>query len=495
MNNLEKYFLKFRKNIVGHDFKFTTSYGEKNLIYADWIASGRMYKPIEEKICEVFGPLVGNTHTESSLTGTSMTLSYHQAHEIIKKHCNASKDDVIITAGSGMTAMICKFQRILGLKVPEQVKDYINLTEELRPVVFITHMEHHSNQTTWLETIADVVVIEPDENGFVDVNSLREKIAHYKNRTLKIGAFTAASNVTGIEPPYYELAKIMHQNGGYCFIDFACAAPYVNVDMHPLDPEAKLDAIFFSPHKFLGGPGTSGVLIFDSKLYNNRVPDLPGGGTVDWTNPWGQHKFVNNIELREDGGTPAFLQTIKAALCIKLKEEMGIDNISKREEELVKVALDELQGIPKVHILAQNAYHRLGAISFYVEDIHYNLIVKLLNDRYGVQVRGGCSCAGTYGHYLLHVDPTRSKMITDKIDQGDFSDKPGWVRISIHPTMTDEELKIILNGIREIVANISEWEKDYRYDKQKNEYYHKSSNGRELEKIKQWFQLTTTDSK
>ncbi len=228
MNNLEKYFLKFRENIVGHDFKFTTPYGEKKLIYADWIASGRMYKPIEEKICEVFGPLVGNTHTESSLTGTSMTLSYHEAHEIIKKHCNASKDDVIITAGSGMTSMICKFQRILGLKVPEQIKGYINLTEELRPVVFVTHMEHHSNQTTWLETIADVVVIDPNEDGFVDVNSLREKIINYKNRTLKIGAFTAASNVTGIEPPYYELAKIMHQNGGYCFVDFACAAPYVN---------------------------------------------------------------------------------------------------------------------------------------------------------------------------------------------------------------------------------------------------------------------------
>lgn len=489
MSNLEKYFRKFRENIIGYDYKFISPYGEQKLIYADWIASGRLYKPIEEKMCELFGPLVGNTHSESSLTGTMMTLSYHEAHEIIKKHCNAGPDDVIITAGSGMTAMVCKFQRILGLKVPEQLTDYLNLPEDLKPVVFVTHMEHHSNQTTWLETIADVVVIDPDEDGLVNVDSLRTKISAYKNRKLKIGAFTAASNVTGIEPPYYELAKIMHQNGGYCFIDFACAAPYVKIDMHPDDAEAKLDAIFFSPHKFLGGPGTSGVLIFDSKLYKNRVPDLPGGGTVDWTNPWGQHKFINNIELREDGGTPAFLQTIKAALAIKLKEEMGVENIRKREEQLVRVALDGLKQIPKVHILAQNVYYRLGAISFYVEDIHYNLIVKLLNDRYGVQVRGGCSCAGTYGHYLLHVDPTRSKMITDKIDQGDLSDKPGWVRLSIHPTMTDEELKIIINAIKEIIDNILEWEKDYRYDKHKNEFYHISSNGGELKKIQQWFEL------
>lgn len=489
MSELEKYFSKFRKNIVGIDTEFETPFGTKKIIYADWIASGRLYKPIEEKLCETFGPLVGNTHSESSITGTTMTLAYHEAHNILKEHVNASKDDVIITAGSGMTTVICKFQRLLGLKIPEQLSDYINLSEELKPVVFTTHMEHHSNQTTWIETIADVVVIKPNDDGLVDYNDFKAKLEKYKNRKLIIGAFTAASNVTGIETDYYQLAKIIHQAGGYCFVDFACAAPYTKIDMHPSDPEAKLDAVFFSPHKFLGGPGTPGVLIFDSKLYHNKVPDLPGGGTVDWTNPWGQHKFVANIEAREDGGTPAFLQTIKAALCIKLKEEMTVEKIRSREEELVKIALDGLKKIPTLHILAGNIEHRLGAISFYVEDIHYNLIVKLLNDRFGVQVRGGCSCAGTYGHYLLHVDPNRSKQITDKIDQGDLSEKPGWVRMSIHPTMTDEELSIIINGISEIVKNISEWSKDYFYDKTKNEYFHLSSNGSEINKIKSWFSL------
>jgi selenocysteine lyase/cysteine desulfurase len=490
MSELENYFSQFRKNIIGADATFVTPFGKQKLIYADWIASGRMYKPIEEKLCETFGPMVGNTHSEASVTGTTMTLAYHEAHKIIKDHVKASKEDVIITTGSGMTTVVCKFQRLLGLKIPEQLADYIKLPEELKPVVFITHMEHHSNQTTWLETIADVVVINPNEDGLVDVNDFKEKLEKYKNRKLKIGAFTAASNVTGIEPDYFELSKMIHQYDGYSFIDFACSAPYVKIDMHPPDPEAKLDAIFFSPHKFLGGPGTPGVLVFDSKLYHNRVPDLPGGGTVDWTNPWGKHKFINNIEAREDGGTPAFLQTIKAALCIKLKEEMGIDKLRAREEELVKIAFAGLKNIPTLHILAGNIEHRLGAISFYVENIHYNLIVKILNDRFGVQVRGGCSCAGTYGHYLLHVDPNRSKIITDKIDQGDLSEKPGWVRMSIHPTMTDAELNTAINGIAQIVEKIEDWSEDYVYDKSKNEFFHKNSDGSDLEKIKSWFAIS-----
>jgi selenocysteine lyase/cysteine desulfurase len=260
--------------------------------------------------------------------------------------------------------------------------------------------------------------------------------------------------------------------------------------MHPEDPEEKLDAIFFSPHKFLGGPGSSGVLIFDSKLYQNKVPDSPGGGTVDWTNPWGQHKFVSNIELREDGGTPAFLQAIRAALVIKLKQEMGVEKMRERKGELVKIAFEEMRKIPGLHILADNVEERLGAISFYVDDIHYNLIVKLLNDRYGIQTRGGCSCAGTYGHYLLHVDPQHSKRITDKINHGDFSEKPGWVRMSIHPIMTNEEIFYIINAIKEIVDNINDWQSDYDYDIHKNVFFHKSYNGNLNEQINEWFNLS-----
>ena len=492
MQDLEEYFNQFRKNIIGIDQTFLSPYGEKQIIYADWIASGRLYAPIEKKIVETFGPYVGNTHSEASITGTTMTVAYQAAHEIIKDHVHAGKDDVIITAGSGMTAMINKFQRILGLKVPEQLKAYLNLPVELTPVVFVTHMEHHSNHTSWLETIADVVCIQPDSEGLIDLHDFEVQLEKYKDRKLKIGAFTACSNVTGIETPYHKMAKMMHENGGFCFVDFACSAPYINIDMHPADPLEKLDAIFFSPHKFLGGPGTPGVIIFDSHLYKNLVPDNPGGGTVDWTNPWGQHKFVSNIELREDGGTPAFLQTIKAALCVKLKEEMNVEKMEQREKYLVKTAIYGLRKIPGLHILADNIEDRLGAISFYVDNIHYNLLVKILNDRFGIQMRGGCSCAGTYGHYLLHVSPDQSKHITEKINEGDLSEKPGWVRMSIHPTTTNEELEFIIESIKVTARNISSWEKDYRYCQQNNEFFHLSSNEEEKKIITSWLNTHIT---
>ena len=322
MSNLESYFDKYRQNIVGINQPFKTPFGEKKIIYADWIASGRLYSPIERKIQETFGPFVGNTHTETSVTGTTMTHAYHKAQKIIKQHVNAGPNDVIIAAGFGMTAVINKFQRILGIKVNEKCRSCMTIKEEDRPVVFVTHMEHHSNQTSWLETVADVVVIEPDEKGLVNYEKLPELLKRYPNRKFKIGAFTACSNVTGIQTDYNRLARIMHEHNGLCFIDFAASAPYVKINMHPENTLEKLDAIFFSPHKFLGGPGASGIMIFDKNLYHRSVPDHPGGGTVSWTNPWGGHSYIEDIEAREDGGTPGFLQAIKAALCIQLKEEI-----------------------------------------------------------------------------------------------------------------------------------------------------------------------------
>lgn len=487
MSQLEQYFNRFRENVVGIDQEFDSPFGRKKIIYADWVASGRLYQPVEDKLTKLFGPFVGNTHSESSVTGTTMTKAYHKAQKIIKQHVNAGPDDVLISAGTGMTAAVNKFQRILGLRICEQLSGYLNLPADKKPVVFVTHMEHHSNHTSWLETIADVKVIEPNKNGLPNYDNLYSLLEQYKNRALKIGSFTAASNVTGIETNYYKLARIMHEHGGYCFVDFAASAPYVKIDMHPADPMEKLDAIFFSPHKFLGGPGSSGIMIFDKSLYKKKIPDHPGGGTVDWTNPWGGHKFVEDIEAREDGGTPGFLQAIRTALCINLKEEMGVENILDREHELLESTFKKLRSIPKLHILANDIEERLGIISFYVEDFHYNLMVKMLNDRYGIQVRGGCSCAGTYGHYLLHVDPTRSKKITDKINHGDLSEKPGWVRFSLHPTMTDAELDIILNAFEECILNQEEWTKEYIYSPKTNEYYHLNQNGADDKLINEWF--------
>ncbi len=486
---MESYFEKFRQQTIGYNLQFETPYGIKKMIYADWVASGRLYAPIEKKMTEVIGPYVGNTHTETSETGTLMTNAYHLALKKIKQHVNAGPNDVIITFGSGMTAVINKLQRILGLKFCGTLSGKPCLKDSEKPVVFITHMEHHSNHTSWFETTAEVVLLKPDKDLLVDLEELRTQLEKYKDRKFKIGSFTACSNVTGVGTPYHAMAKLMHEYGGVCFIDFAASAPYMDMNMHPSDPLEKLDAVMFSPHKFLGGPGTSGVLVFDSSLYHNATPDQPGGGTVDWTNAWGEYKYIEDIEIREDGGTPGFLQAIRTALCIELKNKIGVENISKREEELVKIAFEALSKIPGLHILADNIRHRLGVMSFYIENIHYNLIVKLLNDRYGIQVRGGCACAGTYGHYLLDVSYEKSRQITNLINTGDLSQKPGWVRLSLHPTMHDAELYFIADALQQIAKNHLEWEKDYDYNKHCNEFKHKHEIRSAQDKIAAWFEL------
>jgi selenocysteine lyase/cysteine desulfurase len=403
---------------------------------------------------------------------------------------HAGPDDVIITFGTGMTGAINKFQRILGIKAPPGLRPYIDLGARERPVVFVTHMEHHSNQTSWCETIGDVVVIPPDERGLVNPAALEALLREHRDRPVKIGAFTACSNVTGIATPYHALAKLMHQAGGVAFVDFAASAPYVPIDMHPADPEERLDAVTFSPHKFLGGPGSSGVLIFDRALYHNTEPDDAGGGTVAWTNPWGEYSFLQDVELREDAGTPGFLQAIRAALAVRLKETMGVDAIRQREAEIVSRAMTGLEAIPGVHLLAGHIRHRLPIFSFYVENLHYNLVVRLLNDRFGIQARGGCSCAGTYGHYLLHVDPARSRAITDLIDHGDLSEKPGWVRLSFHPTTTDAEIDYCVEALREIVQKAPEWSADYVYSPVTNEFCHRSGRDSGVPDMRDWFDLT-----
>lgn len=488
--SLENYFKTYRENTIGNDLLFGTPYGIKKLIYADWTASGRLYKPIEKQISDIIGPYVGNTHTETTLTGSSMTHAYHLALKTIKRHVNAQSSDVIISSNSGMTGVVNKFQRILGFRIHEKYKDQVQLPDEEKPLVLVTHMEHHSNQTSWLETIGELMIIPSDDNGLVDLQGLETLLKRFAWKKTKIAAVTSYSNVTGIAAPYHRIAEIMHSFGGLCFVDFACAAPYIDINMHPPVETQKLDAIYFSPHKFLGGPGSTGILIFDSSLYNNKVPDCPGGGTVEWTNPWGRHKYVDDIEKREDGGTPAFLPTIKVALCIKLKEQMGVEKMLEREEELKRIIWPALENIEGLHILAGNIKDRLGIFSIYIDNLHYNLAVRLLNDRFGIQVRGGCSCAGTYGHYLLHVDQNRSSEITERISQGDLSCKPGWLRFSIHPVMTDEEVRYIIDSIKQLAENHLEWRRDYQYNAHTNEYTHKDEDPCVIRNmVEKWFDI------
>lgn len=490
MRNLESWFSGFRENIIGINFQHNTPFGQKEMIYADWIASGRLYRPIEDIISNKIGNYVANTHTESSTTGLMMTEAYHHAKNVIRKHVNATEDDIVINCGFGMTAAIVKLQRIMGLKVCGKLLGKNCLDKSERPVVFITHMEHHSNHTSWYETVADVEIIAHNSDLSINLNDLEEKLIKNKDRSLKIGSFTACSNVTGVYTPYHKMAKIMHKHGGICIVDFAASAPYKEINMHPEDPEERLDAICFSPHKFLGGPGSAGILVFNKMLYENKSPDLPGGGTVEWTNPWGEYQYISDIEAREDGGTPGFMQCIRTALSILLKEKMNPKKIEQRENELLKICFNKIDKIENLHILADNVRNRLGVISFYIENVHYNLVVKLLSDMYGIQVRGGCACAGTYGHYLLDVSKEKSDIITSKISSGDLSDKPGWIRLSLHQCMTDKETVFILDAIADIATNYKELGKYYIYDSKINEFYHKDRKGIfHNEEVMNWFNL------
>lgn len=511
---LQDYFASFRKHIIGIDTSFESPYGIQKMIYADWTASGRAYAPIEERIQQQIMPLLANTHTETTVSGTAMTKAYEQAKHIIKQHVHAGPDDVLIFSGSGMTGAVNKLQRLLGLRIPERIMDYVkpgvlpsvdqlknskvsihslfsnylDIDPQLRPIIFVSHMEHHSNQTSWLETIADVEIIPNDEKGNINLQALELLLQKYHDRKNKIAAITGCSNVTGIQTPYHEVARLVHQYNGLCFVDFACSAPYVHIDMHPGEEGADLDAVFFSPHKFLGGQGTPGVLIFHKKLYRNLIPDQPGGGTVTYTNPWKYHEYISDIEHREDGGTPPFLQGIKAALAVKLKEEMGVDQMLKREEELLNIIFNKLPQIPGVQILEGTNTHRLGVISFIIQGTHFNLVVKLLNDRFGIQTRGGCACAGTYGHMLLHVDELHSYEILNEMHEGDLSCKPGWVRMSVHPVMTDEEVEFIINAIEQVALHYQEWKKEYVYDADTNEYHHGSYIDNTAVEVNRWFE-------
>ena len=484
---LEEYFAPFRKQIIGIDQVFETPYGSKKIVYADWTASGRMYRPIEDILTEKIAPFVANTHTETNVTGSSMTLAYKKAKEIIKKHVNAVEGDILIASNSGMTGVVNKLQRIIGIKLHEKFQDKVTLKQEDKPIIFVTHMEHHSNQTSWIETTGDVVVIGACNEGKIDLKDFAEKLEKYKDRKVKIAALTSCSNVTGIDTPYHQMAGMIHRAGGVCFVDFACSAPYIDIDMHPDTANEYLNTIYFSPHKFLEGPSSSGILIFNQKLYNNRIPDNPGGGTVDWTNPWGEHKYHDEIEAREDGGTPAFLQTIRVALCIQLKNQMGVNNILDREHEILEKIWSKLELIPNLRVLAEQHKNRLGVISFYIEECHFNLAVKLLNDRFGIQMRGGCSCAGTYGHYLLEVSYEKSKRLTDEISKGLLNNKPGWVRMSIHPTMTDAEIEYILESLDALCKHHKEWSNDYIYDIHTNEYKHKKEQNTEKNLVENWY--------
>lgn len=469
----EAYFSKFREGTSGDDVTMFCYHLNKSLpcVYADWTASGRCYKPIEDIFAKQISPYVANTHTETSFLGHVMTATYKKARQVIKRHVHATEDDVLLTYGSGMTGALYKFQSILGLKYHE------SLLPELKkkagddlPIVFITHYEHHSNQISWENCLAEVVIVPPDADGRVSIEHFEHAFVKYSHRTRKMASVSACSNVTGICTPFHAIAKVAHKHGVLCFVDFACSFGYVDVDMHPDDPQASLDAIFCSPHKLLGGPGSCGICIFNKSLYKLTKPDFCGGGTVTWTNPWGEQGYINNIEEREDGGTPAFLQTIRAAMAIQLKEEMTVSRIQAREHYINRIVFDRWGSVENIEILAGNIKDRVSVFSIIISGLHYNLLAKLLNDYFGIQCRGGCNCAGTYGHVLFDIEQAQSKSITNLIDKGDNSTKPGWCRLSFHPIMTDAEVHFICDSVIHIAKEFKQMRKEYYYDSHCNQF-------------------------
>jgi selenocysteine lyase/cysteine desulfurase len=348
----------------------------------------------------------------------------------------------------------------MGLRIPSQLEDRYGLSryipERDRPVIFRSQMEHHSNDITWRETIGESVYATFDAHGRISPEHLDEQLAQYRERPVKIGTFSAASNVTGIHNDCDALARVLHRHGALAFFDFAASGPYVAIDMHPCgldgapDPEAAMDAVFLSTHKFLGGPRAPGLLIANRRLFSNRVPTEPGGGTVLYTSPT-EHVYLADASHRETGGTPPIAGSIQAGLCFDLKHSIGTDRIRRVEQAFLQRALAEWTRNPGLEILGDLETERLAVVSMIFKGLHHNFAVALLSDLFGIQVRGGCMCAGPYGHQLLHIDPSVSLSIKGELERGHCGVKPGWVRVSLSPVTRESEFQTLLEGV-EFVA-------------------------------------------
>ena len=429
-----------RDSLVGEDRALDGPFGLRRVTYADYTASGHSLSFIEDFIRNEVLPLYANTHTETSGTGRQTTRFREDARKIIKRVVGGSDEDVVIFCGSGATGAIHKLVDILNLRIPADLDARYRLSEQIpadeRPVVFIGPYEHHSNEILWRESIADVVVIDEDANGRIDLAHLERELERYRDRELRIGSFSAASNVTGIESDADDVARLLHRHGALSFWDYAAAGPYVEIDMNPAGDElAEKDAIFLSPHKFVGGPGTPGVLVVKKKLCCNRVPSVPGGGTVAYVNA-SEHRYLQDPEHREEGGTPAIVESIRAGLVLQLKEAVGAELIQQRERSFIRRAIESWDANPNIRILGNKEAPRLSIVSFIVRHgegfLHHNFVVAVLNDLFGIQTRGGCSCAGPYGHRLLGIDLTTSREFEREILRGSEGIKPGWVRVNFN---------------------------------------------------------------
>jgi len=469
-----------RRQIVGVDSTFTTPFGERLMTYCDYTASGRCLKFVESYL-QSLQRIYANTHTEDDITGRSMSQLLHEAEESIKKSVNAGPSGRIIAAGTGATGAIYQLQQIVGVAIPPATRSNIQglltksdldvtgedidkVFEQGQPVVFIGPYEHHSNEISWRESLATTVEVGMDAAGNIDLQHLEELLQHpaYQNR-LRIGSFSAASNVTGIRSDVRSIASLLHKYDAMACFDYAACAPYVDIDMNP-EPSGEgddpsIDAIFISPHKFLGGPGSSGVLVFNERIYHRELPpSMSAGGTVDYVGLHGQD-FISGIEEREKAGTPGVLQTLKAGLVFQIKDRVGVKCINKREHELTERALKSWGADENIEILGNpDPSMRVGIISFNLKDskgnyLHHKFVTALLNDLFGIQSRAGCSCAGPYGHRLLDIDEETSDRYRDAVRSGYCGLKPGWCRVGLHWVMDDAEADYVIDAVHFIARH------------------------------------------
>ncbi len=494
-------FDSLRREVIGADAPVTTPFGERLMVYADYTASGRCLGFIEKYI-QNLQRIYANTHTEDDISGRSMTQLLEQAENAIKASVNAGPDGRIICIGSGATGAIDKLQQIIGVALPpatrqnltgmlkealgdEAIADFTAYLEQHQPVVFVGPYEHHSNEISWRESLATVVQVNLDSEGATDLEHLETLLQDpaYQGRP-RIGSFSAASNVTGMRTPTNQIASLLHRYGAIACFDYAASAPYVNIDMNPppgkYEGDASLDAVFISPHKFLGGPGAAGVLVFNKRIYRSELPpSVSAGGTVDYVGPDSQD-FIEDIEEREKAGTPGVLQILKAGLAFQVKDHVGVKAIEKREAALLNRTFDRWKNNPNIEILGNpDAERRISIVSFNLRDrkgkyLHPKFVTTLLNDLFGIQSRAGCSCAGPYGHRLLDIGHEKSEQYRKWISKGYCGIKPGWCRISLHYAMDDIEAGFILDAVEFVAEHGFRFMPLYNFDVHTGAWTHKS---------------------